>query len=259
MKKVWITALSQGSQEQIQNLSQMLAGFGLAVDGHFWADDNANMVWAGPKDVLTEADTRVWLILSTKEELEKPAVRLGLSLLALVVQEKRGHSFPIVLAHDGHAPSPDDLPTPLAGALILAAQDPAIGPKLVAKANVNPRPVPTDYRLKVYPMMQFGLWIEVGPTGGEPWAGALFGVAGGEIDSVGVGKAGSLPQKAVLEFPMKDMKVELGGKPYTAWAVRNVFDRDDSFFIRILGEPEAVVFGPLGDTDAPELFTLRLR
>ena len=43
-----------------------------------------------------------------------------------------------------------------------------------------------------------------------------------------------------------------------AWAVRNTFDPDDSYFVRVQGQPTNIVFGELGDNDAPELFAVKL-
>ncbi len=260
-KKVWITALTMESKEQLEALAGTVGTYGLAVDGHFWDDNLMGMSWAGAREPLKDEEVKLWVILAKKEELEKPSIRFGLALLTIAVQQARGNGFPIILAADGFSVDASTLPTPLAAAEVVDAADPTLGAKLVAKANIPPPKVEPDYRLRVYPMAQLGLWFEVGPADGrDPWGGAIFGVAGEDstVDSHGVGPAGKPPQKTVLNYPMKDLKLELGETEYVAWAVRNALDPDDSYFVRIQGLPEAMVFGELGDTDAPELFVIKL-
>ncbi len=260
-KKVWITALSMESQKQLEALATTLGTYGLAVDGHFWDDNLQEMSWGGAREPLRDEEVKLWLILARPEELEKESVRFGLSLLAIAVQQARGNGFPILVAGDGGAVNSDELPTPLAGAEVVDAADPTLGAKMVAKANMPAPKVDPGYRLRVYPMAQLGLWFEVGPTeGSEPWSGAIFGVTGehAAVDSHGVGPEGKPPQKAVLNYPMKDLKLALGESEYVAWAVRNAIDPDDSYFVRVQGMPEAMLFGELGDNDQPDLFVLKL-
>ena len=211
-KKVWITALTMESQKQLEALATTTATYGLGVDGAFWDDNLMEMAWAGSRDALKDEDVKLWLILARQEELEKASVRFGLALLAIAVQQARGNGFPIMVAGDGWKVDPALLPTPLAGAEIVDAADPTLGAKLVAKANIPPPRVEPEYRLKVYAMAQLGLWFEVGPARGEPWAGAIFGVAGDKVavDSHGVGPANKLPKNCTLNYPMKDLKLALG-------------------------------------------------
>ena len=259
-KKIWITALTLESQKQLEALATTMSTYGLLVDGHFWDDNLADMAWAGAREGLKDEDVKVWLILATPEELAKPSVRFGLSLLTIATQQVRGNGFPILVASDGAVIDPATLPTPLAGAVAVDAGDPTIGAKLVAAANIPAPKVEPEYRLKVYAMAQLGLWFEVGPARGEPWAGAIFGVTGEHtaVDVHGVGPKDTLPKTATLNYPMKDLKLELNETEYVAWAVRNAFDPDDSYFVRIQGHPDAMVFGELGDSDAPELFVVKM-
>jgi len=259
-KKVWITALTMESQKQLEALATTCGTYGLMVDGHFWDDNLKDMAWAGPRDMLKDEEVKIWLILANKEELEKESVRFGLSLLTIAAHQARGNGFPIMVAGDGWTVDPAMLPTPLAGAEIVDVADATLGAKLVAKANIPAPKVEPEYRLKVYAMAQLGLWFEVGPAKGEPWAGAIFGVSGehSAVDQHGVGPANKLPKNCTLNYPMKDLKLELDETEYVAWAVRNTFDPDDSYFVRIQGYPKAMVFGELGDNDAPELFVIKM-
>ncbi len=257
MKSVWISSLAR-DPEKVQKILAMLKNYALDGNGHFWEDDLKKMAWSGPKEEIIKEDTALWLILSNDQDLASPSVRYGLSMLALSVQSARSHGFPVMLVHEGQIPAAGTLPTPFQGAEILAADNPALGAKIVAAANTPPKKVSTDYRLDVYAMPQLGQWFEVGPVAAV-WEGAMFGVCGAEIDAHGVGPAGQLPQKAVLEYPMQGLKMTFGETEYTAWAVKNRLESDSSYFMRVKDEPESVLFGPFPEEDDADVYVLRLK
>jgi hypothetical protein len=127
----------------------------------------------------------------------------------------------------------------------------------VVMVNTPAKKVPVEYRLDIYAMPKLGQWFEVGPVDSS-WKGVMFGVCGAEIDAHGVGPAGKLPQKAVLEYPMKGLKLALGEKDYTAWAVKNSLDGASSYYVRVQGEPESILLGPLAEGDDAEVYVLHL-
>jgi hypothetical protein len=257
MKNIWITSLAH-DQERVQKTMTMLQTYALDANGHFWEDDLKKMAWIGPREQLINTDTALWLLLSNDKDLASPSVRYGLSMLALCVQSARSHGFPVMLVHEGQIPAAGTLPTPFQGAEILAADNPALGAKIVAAANTPPKKVSTDYRLDVYAMPQLGQWFEVGPVD-TVWEGAMFGVCGAEIDAHGAGPAGQLPQKAVLEYPMQGLKMTFGETEYTAWAVKNRLESYSSYFLRVKDEPESVLFGPFPEEDDADVYVLRLK
>jgi len=256
MKMIWISSLAR-DQEKVQKTMAMLKSYAMEVNGHFWEDDLEKMAWLGPREELIKEDTALWLILSTDELLATPSFRYGLSLLALSAQAFRGHGFPIMLLHEGEIPGADTLPTPLQGAEILAADNPGTGAKIVATVNMPPKKVASEYRLDIHAMPKLGQWFEVGPADSS-WKGAMFGVCGAEIDAHGVGPSGKLPQKAVLEYPMKGLKLTLGERDYTAWAVKNDLDGASSYYVRVQGEPDSILLGPLAEGDDAEVYVLDL-
>ena len=256
MKKVWISSLAH-EEALVQKIMAMLKTYALDANGHFWMDDLKKMAWMGPRKELGKDETALWIILSSDKELASDSVRYGLSMLALSIQAVRGHGFPVVFLHEGKIPSVDSLPTPFQGAEILAAANPAAGPKLVAKANMPQKKIPVEYRLDIHAIPQLGQWFEVGPFESS-WKGAMFGVCGGEIDAHGAGPAGKLPEKAVLEYPMQGLKLTMGEKEYTAWAVQNQMDSGLSYYIRVQGKPESILFGPVAEGDDAEVYTLNL-
>jgi hypothetical protein len=257
MKKVWITSLAH-EEKQVQEIMAILKTYALDANGHFWLDDLKKMAWLGPREELIKDNTALWIILSSDKELASESVRYGLSMLALSVQAVRGHGFPIIFLHDGKIPSIDSLPTPFQGAEFFAVDNPAVGAKLVAKANMPLKKVSAEYRLDIYAIPQLGQWFEVGLFDSD-WKGAMFGVCGGEIDAHGVGPAGKLPEKAVLEYPMQGLKLTQGKREYAAWAVQNRLDAGSSYYVRIKGEPQSVLFGTLAEGDDAEVYILNLQ
>jgi hypothetical protein len=257
MKKVWITALER-DEARVSLMMKIVKQYGLDGNGHFWVDDLKNMAWLSPRDELLDASNAMWIILTSGEELSKEPVRFGLSLLALSIQAKRGNGFPIALVETKGRIDVEMLPTPLQGSNALSMNDPSIGAKLIAQANLPAAGEKPVYRFDIHAHPALGLWFEVGPSQGHIWSGALFGVQGGEIDSHGIGASGSLPEKAVLEYPVKGLKLQLGEKEFTAWAVQNVLNDDSSYFVRVQKTPQSLVFGSYVQEDDIEVNVLKL-
>ena len=57
---------------------------------------------------------------------------------------------------------------------------------------------------------------------------------------------------------MKGLKLALGEKDCTAWAVKNPLDRASSYYVRVQGEPESILLGPLAEGDDAEVYVLHL-
>jgi hypothetical protein len=258
MKRIWITALGK-NQEEVQKLMGTLKNYGLTADGHFWVDDLVKMSWDSSLEALSEKDTAMWIILGQAEQYEIPTVCKGLSLLALAVQHRRGVGYPILLISAKGDINQARLPTPLKGADILNLDLANLGPKIVALANKPISRMRPDYRLSLHPIHGIGLWFEVGPAEGSlDWPGAMFGVHDAEIDFHGVGPADGIPERAVLEYAMKGMKIELGQDEFTAWAVQNVLSSGSSYYIRVQGTPDKIIFGAFATEDEPEVHILTL-
>jgi hypothetical protein len=68
-----------------------------------------------------------------------------------------------------------------------------------------------------------------------------------------------LPAKTVLNYPMEGLKLEVGGNEYTAWAAQNELDAETSYFVKVEGFPESIVFGAYSAEEAAEVFVVRLR
>ena len=242
MKKVWITALEH-DQKQVQQILGEVTQYGLDGNGHFWTDDLKQMAWLEPKESLLDKDNVIWILLGTQKSLEIESVRYGLTLLTLTLQAAKGCGFPILLVDTKGDMNSESLPAPLMGIDVISSGSSSLGAKIVAKAHVPVKKIDTEYRIDVHANPHFGVWFEIGPSKESVWNGAMLGVCGGDIDAHGVGTAGRLPHKAVLEYQMRGLKLKLGEQEYSAWAVQNRIDRDHSYYIRVQGIPKSIVFG----------------
>jgi hypothetical protein len=258
MKKVWITSLVT-AEEVVQEAMGQVKKYGLEVNGHFWEDDLEKTAWIKPRTELVDGKVDLWLILASEENLSAPSIRYGLSLLALTVQAQLGLGFPIViLLSEGETPPVESLPNPLKNADFLSAKDVGYGAKLVAKVHSQVKDIKLEYRLDAYGNPQTGQWLEVGPTD-DSWNGAMLGVSGAEISFHAVGPKGSLPSKSVLNYPMEGLKLRLGEKEYLAWTVQNEVDSETSYFVKLDGFPDSVLFGPYSSEDEAEVHVTHLK
>ncbi len=258
MKKLWLTSLGR-SEDLVKKLISQMKTYGYEVDGHFWKDDLEQLAFMGARDELLDSKIELWGILTSAEDLSNPTIRYGLSLLAVAVQAQRGLDFPILLLQTGEEPvSPEKLTTPLKGVDILTISDPGLGAKLVAKIHKPAGEISSDYHLDIYGTAQIGQWFEIGPETAS-WPGAMFGVTGAEIIFHAVGSKGKLPDQSVLNYPMKGLKLKLGEKEYDAWAVQNGLDAQTSYFIKVEGFPESIVFGPYSTEEAADVYVVKLK
>jgi len=255
-KKIWLISLAP-DRELPAAIAAKLHPYGFDAAGSIWHDDLERMGWQESRDMLLAPDVVGWMVLAPPEELAKPSIRYGLSLLALTVAAARP-SLPVFLVIPGAAPAQSaPLPSPLAGFHQLFLDDASLCAKVVAKTSVPPKGRGGDYRFDIIGDQQVGQWFEVGPRQGV-WKGALFGINGGEINFHAVGPSGSLPKDTVLNYPVKGITLTICDREYTAWGVANQLPEGSSYLVRVKGAPEAVVFGPFPDNDEPELYTLKL-
>jgi len=259
MKKIWMSSLDH-DEKRVKELISQFKTYGLEVSGHFWEKDPEKLSWMGVREELVKPEITMWVIAGPEEMFRDKDTRYGLSLLAVMLQAARGIAFPVVvLQTKGNPISPAELPTSLKGVEVMSAAGGAFGAKLVAKVHGGGKPdVAADYRLDLYGNAHIGQWFEVGPRTGT-WPGGMFAVEGAEITFHGVGPKGSLPKKAVLNYPMEGLKLSLGGKDYTAWAVQNPLDEETSYFLRVKGFPESVLFGPYSEQEAADVFVVELK
>ncbi len=252
-KTVWITSLAK-DEPRVQKIMAQVKTYGMAPEGHFWADENEKMTWVGSRERMIEKDVVAWVILVSEEEIEKPSVMYGLSLLALTVQAVKGVKFPIFFLCDGKTIS--NPPTPFANALVVAESS-AWTAKLVAKTAVAPKVVTGEYRFDILGDEKLGQWFEVGPVS-DTWKGVMFGISDGEINFQATGPKGGLPNSSVLNYAQQGLKLNLGETEYTAWALKNDVDSDSSYYVRVVGSPGSILFSEYAGSEDAEVYVVKL-
>uniref|UniRef100_UPI004057371F hypothetical protein n=1 Tax=Candidatus Electrothrix sp. TaxID=2170559 RepID=UPI004057371F len=246
MKSIWITALAK-EQVPVVAITGTASQYGLAADGHFWTDDLEKMAWIGVRDKLREKEIALWVIVGSAEDL-LPETRYGLTLLYMGIRAERP-DLSILWVDSGDQLDAKQLPTLLSGIPLVQVENAILGAKLAASANMTAKLPIIDYRLGVHANPGFGVWFEVGPAPDQEWSGAMLAINGGEIKAHGVGPAGQLPEKCVLEYPMQGMQLSLNKTEYSGWGVANKLDKNFSYFAKIDGVPSGFLFGPFAGED----------
>ncbi len=244
MKNVWISALTE-NQPRVSAVTAVLKQYGLNCTGHFWADAPEKMSWRSAVTALLDAKADLWLVLADDAEMAKPGVRYALSLMAASLRQIKGPGFQIVFLWNSAAPAPDKLPQILQSATLAEESAASWAAKIVARANMPGKAAAPEYRLDIQGDERLGQWFEIGPSEGA-WSGVVFGVTGegAEINFQAVGSKGRLPEKTTLEYAQQGLKIQAGSREFTAWAVRNQVDANSSYFVRVKGCPDAILFMP---------------
>ncbi len=249
--KVYFTMLSK-DEAKAKEIFFQLRDYGLNPQGHFWKDDLKNMAWSASRKDLEDTQTKAWIIYGGKEDWLSPSIRQGLTLLYLCKPENLNV---IVLVPEKDPLSKEDLPFVLRSAhLILLNQ--GFVPRVVAKVHLPAKKESFPFRVIPHAVPGLGLWMEIYPIQ-EEWEGILVGVDKGKINHLGIGQPGALPEKSVLEYPVRDMEIEVRGKEFTAWAVQNKVSQHTASYINLSETPEELIFGPW-NKENPEIFKLPL-
>ncbi len=258
MPSIWLSALEK-DEGAVQKLMARMKKYGLALKGHFWANDNSKMAWYEALSELRSKEIGAWAIAGGRQQFLNDDLRYGLSMLALSMCGERGAAFPIILLQNGGAPlAADDLPTPLQSAVIMPADSEGTPAKLIARLHAKPAAPPVHYTIRMAGNPHVGQWLEIRPQG-DPWPGIIFGLDQGEILFQAVGPAGALPARSVLEHPMQGIRLEYEGTLFSAWAVRNEISKADAYFVKIDGAPATLLFGPFPENDQADLFKFHLK
>jgi hypothetical protein len=250
-----MTALTK-EQVTAVTVTGIAAQYGLNADGHFWTNDLKNMAWKAVRDKLRDKNIALWVITGSAEDLV-PEARYGLTLLCLSIRAERPN-LSILWVNSERQPSLEALPSVFAPVPQVDVKSNLLGAKLAAGANTAAKSPSVEYRLGVHANPGFGVWFEIGPAAEQEWPGAMFAVTGGKITAHGVGPAGTLPQKCVLEYPMQGMQLKLGEAEYTGWAVANTLDGKSSYFVKVDGVPSGFLFGPATEGEEAEVHVVSI-
>lgn len=261
-KKIWVTWLPGKEQEaDLQATLQSLQMVGLEVSGAPWADDLEKCAWTEVTDMLTaENGPELWLISGRQIDFDNARYRYGLSMLAMSLSVTHPNLRVFVQCIDGVMSQPMPL---LCQHWTVLDSAPGWNAKVVAAAYGGAVPTPDfDFHLTVIAHSAIGQWIEIGPRkGGDAWAGIMAGIVEDEDAKImfqGVGPRGQLPEKSVNEFPMQGIKAEISGDDYEAWALKNTISDAESYYLKVQGFPEKLMFGSHPENDDVEAHIIDL-
>lgn len=235
-KTVWISAFDK-NEETSKGIFNALHQYGLKVGGHFWPEYDDKKGWELPVEELKNADA--WVVSITPMAFENEHNRFSLNLTLMQIRAIKGDGFPVFILGLNKADVADNLTYLSACEFVSSA---VLGVKLLS-ATAKVLPVSeAEYRLNCHAIMGIGTWFEVGPIN-HAWHGVMMALEGAQIDAHGVGPSGKLPQKAILSYPYKGMKLEVDGTAFIGWGVENELAAGDSYYIRIKGMPKSMLFG----------------
>jgi hypothetical protein len=238
-----------------------LARVGLDVAGAPYVDDLDKTAWSELGALLCDEakPADLWIIAGRTADFDTMSVRYGLSLAAAMALGRDGGPPAMAVLHlDGDGSGPD-LPTLLRRAQRLDGRASTWAAKVVAMAHRTPAAPPVDFHINVIGHPMIGTWVEVGPTDGATWQGALMGVSGdAEVLHQAVGPRGQLPERTTLNYPSTGIKAEAAGEAFTASSVQNPIGPGESYYAKITGHPSKLIVGSDVGADAPEVSVVTL-
>ncbi len=244
-KKVWVSWIAGAETKANPSaLIQALQKNGMTGGGGPWVDNNAKFAWAEVLAILGDPkQTDAWVIAIDAASLKNQSIRYALSVVAETTRQRRGVGYPTVLLGIDDLPQSDHLPLLLRECAVYRANDTTWAAKLVAAFFKKGGSAGQEFYFAAYGGEYFGQWFEVGPRAGT-WNGAMFGVCeGAKISHHAVGPRGALPERTVVEYPLRDMRVTVGSREYTLWAVKNSVGSDQSYFVKVDGTPASIICG----------------
>lgn len=254
-KCAWIITLSD-NDAPAQAAATQLAAYGLPPKGQRWPKENDG--WVASAQEAAQANAAIVIVVGTHAQYNDPALRRRLALFRLALQTRRQATINGIALLAGE---PTNTDTPTTGILNdwLIATDTRWPAKAVARAHAPATPA-WPARLGVHAQERLGVWLEVHPDPAQTAAGALLGVSGNEatISFHAVGQAGALPERTVNEYELKGLKFDAAGKAFEAWALQNTLAPDQSYFVRIEGEPDWLAVGSLPQGQADNVHLIRL-
>ncbi len=249
-KKVFLSAMEKDEQA-VAGLFARVKAAGFDVNGHFWSHEEKELTKVLPTQEVENVDA--WVIFAPKQISSETLV--GVTLTLLTVRTFRETQLPVIIVG-----SNQDLPPLLNTAEFTTAEKLAV--RLSTRTAIRKKWIEDDFRLSAHCQSGVGYWLEVGPADGNMWKGALVGAdtsLGGTIDFQAVGPKGSMPERTVLEYPVRDARLSAGGSEYTAWGCQNQLTDADSFYVRLKGlVPSLLLSEGLSSDDSMDCRIIRL-
>ncbi|NLY28323.1 MAG: hypothetical protein GX049_12410 [Alcaligenaceae bacterium] len=241
-----------------------LGPYGLTVKGQRWPE-NQSLGWLVSAQEAASAQAGVVVVAVSAVQWANPELRRSLALFRLALQTLRQRWINgFILLTGDSSKAATDQPDTTTFTTLLNDWTPLEGStwpaRVVARAHAPVAPK-WPVRLNLHGHERLGVWLETHPVPLESSRGALVGVSGNQA-SIGfhaVGPKGRLPDRSINEYELKGLQFQAGNHDFTAWALQNPLAPDQSYFVRLDGEPDFLAVGslPEGSPDDVSLIALR--
>lgn len=249
-KKVFLSAMNK-DEKAVAGLFARIKAAGFDITGHFWSHEEKELTKVLPAQEVENVDA--WVIYASEQITSETMI--GITLTLLTVRTFRETQLPVIIV--GAA---QELPPLLNTAEFTSAEKLAV--RLSTRTAIRKKWIEDDFRLSAHCQAGVGYWLEVGPAEGKTWNGALVGAdisLGGSIDFQAVGPKGSMPERTVLDYPVRDARLSAGDREYLAWGCQNQLTDADSFYVRIKGlVPSLLLSEGLSSDDSMDCRVIRL-
>lgn len=259
-KKVWVTWLpGKEDENELQTTIKELQMVGLEVSGAPWVDELEKSGWTELADILSADDSPdLWLVAGRESDFNLVRNRYALSLMSASLAQTN----PLLKVFTRTIDQSTTVALPDLCSNWQSLEGPGWNAKVVAAAYTSASTLFTlDCHISVIAHSAIGQWFEIGPkTDDEPWSGAMFGVSGegAEIGFQAVGDRGQLPEKSVNEFASKGIEAEIGEDQYIACSLQNNITSTQSYYVKVQGVPNKIMFGGHPGTDKAEVQVVSL-
>jgi hypothetical protein len=261
-KCAWMIVWGDGLDAEAQAVAATARQYGLVVKGQRWPTTE-KQAWLASADEAAQANAAVILLVTTPAAFAQPDVRRTLSLFRLSVQTRLARRVDGFVFAYGEPAAPEVEPESAGVAVLGDWATVAPGDRWVARAVARahaPSKSNLPVRLAVFAQERIGVWLEVRPSPAGEIYGCLTGVSGNgaKITFHAVGSAGHLPERTVNEFELKGVTFEAVGHSFEAWGLQNKIASDQSYFVRLDGEPDYLAIATLPDGELSEVDCVRL-
>jgi hypothetical protein len=259
-KTAWLIAMGEGVDPVAQIAAAELRKYGVQVKGQHWPLKE-KQAWLASADEAAQANAGLIILVTTPELYGSAEIKKSLSLFRLYLQTKLGRQLDGIVHLVGEIdPSKHIFPS---GQHVLGNWWLPGAEKWVAKAVARlhaPSKSSLPIVFRAYGQERLGVWLEVRPQPGQAIQGCFLGVAGdgAKITFHAVGEGARLPERTVNEFESKGIKFEIAGTEFEAWGLQNNLAVQDSYFVRIEGEPSEIAVGAMPGGELSEVDVVSL-
>lgn len=260
-RSVWMISIGD-TEAAAQLTASQLRIYGLSIKGQKWPLGE-KQAWIVSAQEAAAAGAGLIILVVSSEQFQEPTLRRQLALFRLFLQTlARSNIDGLIILTDPANISAIKCDLPGTGLLsdFEIVQSAGWQAKAVARLHA-PRKSKWPVRFGLFAQEKLGLWLEVKPLPNETTSGCMVGVSGQDADISfhAAGVAGQLPERSMNEFEMKGIEFETVGHTFKAWALQNIFSSNDSYYVRINGEPDLLAIGTVsaGEISDVDLFCLR--